>query len=60
MGPVQKEKGDLIRRDTGKAEVLSDYFASFFTSKGSTLVTLPKLQKTKVGSGKGKSCKEQV
>ena len=34
MGPLQKETGDLVMRDTKKAEVLNDFFASVFTGKG--------------------------
>ena len=29
--PLQKETGDLVTRDVEKAEVLNDFFASFFT-----------------------------
>jgi len=36
VGPVQKETGDLIVRDTEKAEVLNDFFASVFTIKVSS------------------------
>ena len=35
MGLFQKETGDLVTRDRKKAEVLNDFFASVFTSKGS-------------------------
>lgn len=34
MGPLWKENGDLVTRDTGKAEVFNDFFASAFTGKG--------------------------
>ena len=30
------ETGDLVMRDTEKAEVLNDFFASVFTGKGSS------------------------
>lgn len=35
VGLFQKETGDLVTRDRKKAEVLNDFFASVFTSKGS-------------------------
>ena len=36
MGPLQKETGDLVIRDTEKYDVLSELFASVFTGKGSS------------------------
>lgn len=30
MGPLQKETGDLVMRDSEKAEVLNDCFIFFF------------------------------
>ncbi|KFQ20880.1 hypothetical protein N332_01897, partial [Mesitornis unicolor] len=36
MGPLWKENGELVTRDTEKAEVLNDFFASVFTGKGSS------------------------
>ena len=36
MGPLWKETGDLVTRDEEKAEVLNDFFASVFTTKGSS------------------------
>ena len=36
VGPLQKETGDLVTRDIEKAEVLNDFSASVFTSKGSS------------------------
>ena len=33
VGPLQKEKGDLVTQNMEKAEVLNDLFASVFTSK---------------------------
>ncbi|KFW65086.1 hypothetical protein AS28_14346, partial [Pygoscelis adeliae] len=33
VGPLQREMGDLVTRDMGKAEVFNDFFASVFTSK---------------------------
>jgi len=39
VGPLQKETGDLVTRDTEKPEVLNDTFASVFTSKGSSPTT---------------------
>jgi len=35
VGPLWKETGDLITWDMEQAEVLDDFFASVFTSKGS-------------------------
>ena len=35
MDPLWKETGDLVKKGTEKIEVLSDVFASVFTSKGS-------------------------
>ena len=35
VGPLWKETGDLVKKGTEKIEVLSDVFASVFTSKGS-------------------------
>jgi len=39
VGPLQKQTGDLVTRDTEKPEVLNDTFASVFTSKGSSPTT---------------------
>ena len=39
MSPLWKETGDLVTRDTEKAEVLNDFFASVFTGKGSSHTT---------------------
>ena len=39
IGPLWKETGDLVMRDVEKAEVLNDFFASVFTSKGSSHTT---------------------
>ncbi|GAB0176549.1 hypothetical protein GRJ2_000120100 [Grus japonensis] len=39
MSLLQKETGDLVTRDMEKAEVLSDFFASAFTSKCSSHTT---------------------
>ena len=36
VDPLQKETGDLVTRDIEKAEVLNDFSASVFTSKGSS------------------------
>ncbi|GAB0209762.1 hypothetical protein GRJ2_003441900 [Grus japonensis] len=36
VGPLQNETGDLVTQDMEKAEVLNDFFASVFTSKGSS------------------------
>ncbi|KAK4807026.1 hypothetical protein QYF61_000355 [Mycteria americana] len=36
VGPLQKEMGDLVTQDMEKAEVLNDFFASFFTGKFSS------------------------
>lgn len=36
MGPLQKETGDLVIRDTEKYDVLSELFASVFTGKSSS------------------------
>lgn len=36
---LQKENGDFATRDMEKAEVLNDYFASVFTSKGSNCIS---------------------
>ncbi|PKU44522.1 rna-directed dna polymerase from mobile element jockey- hypothetical protein [Limosa lapponica baueri] len=36
LGPLQKEKRDLVTQDTEKVEVLNDFFASVFTSNGSS------------------------
>ena len=36
MGALLNETGDLVTRDTEKAEVLTDFFASVFTGKGSS------------------------
>ena len=33
VGPLQNEMGGLVTRDTEKAEVLNDFFASVFTGK---------------------------
>ncbi|NWI47943.1 RTJK polymerase, partial [Picathartes gymnocephalus] len=35
VGPLQKENGELLTKDMDKAEVLNDFFASVFNSKGS-------------------------
>ncbi|XP_076217536.1 uncharacterized protein LOC143172166 [Aptenodytes patagonicus] len=37
VGPLRNETGDLVTRDTEKAEVLNDFFASVFTGKCSSL-----------------------
>ena len=37
VGPLRNEMGDLVTRDTEKAEVLNDFFASVFTGKCSSL-----------------------
>ncbi|PKU34102.1 rna-directed dna polymerase from mobile element jockey-like [Limosa lapponica baueri] len=34
VGPLQKEKGDLVTQDMEKAELLNDFFTSVFTGKG--------------------------
>ncbi|GAB0208687.1 mitochondrial enolase superfamily member 1 [Grus japonensis] len=47
VGPLQNETGDLVTQDMEKAEVLSDFFASVFTSKGSS-------HTTQVTEGKGR------
>ena len=39
MGPLWKEKGDLVTWDMEKAEVFNDFFASVFTSKFSSYTT---------------------
>ncbi|PKU33940.1 rna-directed dna polymerase from mobile element jockey-like [Limosa lapponica baueri] len=39
VGPLQKERGDLVTQDMEKAEVLNDFFASVFTGKGSNHTT---------------------
>ena len=39
MGPLRKETGDLVTRDTEKPEVLNDFFASVFTIRGSSHTT---------------------
>ena len=36
VGPLWKEKGDLVTWDMEKAEVLNDFFASVFTGKCSS------------------------
>ncbi|GAB0209794.1 mitochondrial enolase superfamily member 1 [Grus japonensis] len=36
VGPLQNETGDLVTQDMEKAEVLNDFCASVFTSKGSS------------------------
>ncbi|GAB0181438.1 hypothetical protein GRJ2_000609100 [Grus japonensis] len=36
MGPLWNEIGDLVTQDMEKAEVLNDFFASVFTSEGSS------------------------
>ena len=54
MGPLWKKTEDLIMRDTKKAEVLNDFFASVFTSKGSGYTI--KLQKAKVRTWRRKIC----
>ena len=36
MGPLQKETGNLVIRDTEKYDVLSQLFASVFTGKSSS------------------------
>ncbi|GAB0187098.1 mitochondrial enolase superfamily member 1 [Grus japonensis] len=36
VGPLQKEKRGLVTQDTGKAEVLNEFFASVFISKCSS------------------------
>ena len=44
---LQKKTGDLVTRDMEKAEVLNDFFASVFTSKGSSHTTQAAESKTK-------------
>ncbi|GAB0204204.1 hypothetical protein GRJ2_002886000 [Grus japonensis] len=39
VGPLQKERGDLVTWDMEMAEVLNDFFASVFTSKCSSHTT---------------------
>lgn len=39
MSSLQKETGDLATLDKEKAEVLNDFFASFFNSKCSSNTT---------------------
>ncbi|PKU46884.1 hypothetical protein llap_2857 [Limosa lapponica baueri] len=39
MSPLQKETGHLVTWDMDKAKVLNDFFASLFTSKGSSHTT---------------------
>ena len=39
VGPLRKDTGDLVTQDTEKAEMLNDFLASAFTSKGSTHTT---------------------
>ncbi|PKU33655.1 hypothetical protein llap_16036 [Limosa lapponica baueri] len=36
VGPLQKETGDLVTQDMEKAELLNDFFASFFTAPNHT------------------------
>ena len=47
VDPFWKEAGDVITRDTEKADVLDDFFASVFTSKG--------IHTTRVAESKGKN-----
>ena len=52
MGPLQKETGDLVIRDTEKYDVLSELFASVFTGKGSS-------HTAQVAESKGKNCEKE-
>ena len=52
MGPLWKETGDLVTRDMEKAEVLNDFFASVFTSKGSS-------HTAQVAESKGKNLEKE-
>ncbi|KFV08099.1 hypothetical protein N340_03987, partial [Tauraco erythrolophus] len=52
IGPLRKETGDLATRDTEKAEVLNDFFASFFTGKSSSSTA-------QVTEGKGMDCENE-
>lgn len=53
MGPVQKERGDLITQNMKKAELPNDFFALVFTDKCSSHT---KSQKAKARTGKMKNC----
>jgi len=48
VGPFRKEAGDLVIRDTEKAELLNDFFASLFSGKNSS-------HTAQVAEGKGKN-----
>lgn len=50
MDPLQKETGDLVTRDVEKAEVLNDFFASFFTG-----IAPATPSKSKAGTGREKN-----
>ncbi|PKU28199.1 hypothetical protein llap_21498 [Limosa lapponica baueri] len=47
VGPLRKETGDLVTQDMEKIEVMNDFFASFFTGKGSNHTTQVAEGKTK-------------
>ena len=47
VGPLWKETRDLVTQDMGKAEVLNNFIALVFTSKGSSCTT-------RVTEGKGR------
>jgi len=53
VGPLQKEIGDLVTWVVEKAEVLSHFFASVFTSK--CFSQLPKLQMARAGTRRMKN-----
>lgn len=55
MSPFQKEIGNLVTQDKEKPEILSDFFASFFTSKGSNY-TAQATEPKRAEEGKRKSC----
>ena len=52
MGSLRKETGDLVTWDTEEAEVLNDFFASVFTSKGSS-------HTSQVTEGKGRDWEKE-
>ena len=52
MGPLQKETEDLVTRDMEKDEVRNDFFASVFTSNGSSCLN-------QVSESKGKNWEKE-